>query len=114
MNALWLILGIIGAGLIVLILNHDQGSILGMANDQFARALILGIWGSVIAAAIIPRSGDWRKAARNMALWIAIFLTLMGGYVYRYELQDIASRLSAGLVPGSPISSTALDGRHQV
>ena len=114
MNGLWLILGIIGAGLIILILNHDQGSVLGIGNDQFAQALILSIWGSVIAAAIIPRSGDWRKVARNAVAWVGIFLALMTGYIYRYDLQDIASRMSAGLVPGSPVPSTALDGRDQV
>jgi aspartyl protease family protein len=49
-----------------------------------------------------------------MAIWAAIVLVLMGGYQYRYELQDIASRLTAGLIPGSPISMRDEDGRAAV
>jgi aspartyl protease family protein len=38
----------------------------------------------------------------------------MAGYVYRFELQDIGSRLTAGLIPGSPVSGQTSDGRNQV
>ena len=41
-------------------------------------------------------------------------LVLTTGYVYRYDLQDIASRLTAGLVPGSPVGGTSFDGRPQI
>ncbi len=34
----------------------------------------------------------------------------MIGYQYRYELQDLASRATAGLIPGSPISLSFDDG----
>lgn len=114
MNALWVILGLIGAAAILLILNHDSGSVLGIANDDFASLVWYGIWGTVVAAAVFPRRGQWREAARNAVLWLTIFLVLMAGYLYRYELQDVASRLTAGLVPGSPISTGALDGRERV
>jgi aspartyl protease family protein len=39
---------------------------------------------------------------------------LVAGYQYRYELQDIANRVTAGLIPGSPLSSTDADGRVTV
>ena len=35
----------------------------------------------------------------------------MAGYEYRYELQDVASRVSGGIIPGSPLSITDGDGR---
>ncbi len=114
MRALWIILGVIGAGLILLIVNHDEGSFLGMRNDQFASALFLGIWATVIGAAIIPRAGGLGPAARNAAIWIGIILVLMAGYVYRFDLQDVASRMTAGIIPGSPVSSMSVDGRNQV
>lgn len=114
MRALWIILGVIGAGLILLILNHDQGSFMGMRNDQFASALFLGIWAVVIGAAIIPRAGGLGAAARNAAIWIAAILLLMTGYVYRFDLQDFGSRMTAGLIPGSPVSGLSADGRGQV
>jgi aspartyl protease family protein len=63
--------------------------------------------------AILPGRGQWRAAARNFAIWIAVFLVLMTGYLYRFELQDVVHRLSGGLLPGSPISTTSDDGRLQ-
>jgi aspartyl protease family protein len=39
---------------------------------------------------------------------------LVAGYQYRYELQDVASRVTAGLVPGSPLSITDSEGRTTV
>lgn len=114
MKFLWLILGVIGVGLILLITNHEQGSVLGIQNDRFASVLYMGIWAAVLSAAIIPRQGGFRAAARNAVIWLAIILALMAGYVYRYELQDIGSRLTAGLIPGSPISRTSNEGREQV
>ena len=53
----------------------------------------------------------WRDMARSLAVWTAIALLLIAGYLYRYELQDFANRITAGIVPGSPISSTSHEGR---
>jgi len=114
MRALWIILGVVGAALILVILNHDQGSILGIQNDKFASAMFMGIWAVVIGAAIIPRGGGLGAAARNAVVWLIIILVLMAGYVYRFDLQDIGSRMTAGLIPGSPVSSQSSDGRDQI
>jgi aspartyl protease family protein len=113
LRTLWIILGLLGAALILLIVNHDQGSILGIQNDRFASAFYLSVWGAVVAAAVLPRTGSLGAAARNAAIWIGVILFLMTGYVYRYELQDIGSRLTGGLIPGSPVSSLSADGRQQ-
>jgi aspartyl protease family protein len=40
-----------------------------------------------------------------------VVLLFMAGYEYRYELQDVASRVSGGRIPGSPLSITDGDGR---
>jgi aspartyl protease family protein len=113
LNLLWIILGAIGAACILLILNHDSGTVFGIENNRFASLIWYGTWGALIAVAILPRRGQWRAAARNFAIWIAIILVLMVGYLYRFEMQDVAHRLSGGLLPGSPISMTADDGRAQ-
>lgn len=114
MRLLWIFLGIIGAALIFLILNHDQGSVLGIQNDKFASAVFMGIWATLIGAAVIPRKGGLGAAARNAVIWIGIILLLMTGYIYRYDLQDLGSRMTAGLIPGSPVSSQSANGRQQI
>jgi len=49
-----------------------------------------------------------------MMVWVVIILALMTGYLFRYEAQDLASRFTGGLVPGSPISRINDNGRHEV
>lgn len=56
----------------------------------------------------------WRHRMQLLAIWLVILLVLMAGYQYRYELQDVASRLSAGLIPGSPLNIVDADGRAAV
>ena len=113
MNALWIILGVIGAGCILLILNHDSGTVFGIESGRFASLIWLGVLGTVFGAAILPRKGQFKQFARNIAIWLVIILMLMAGYVYRYELQDVASRMTAGIVPGSPVSAISAEGRDQ-
>jgi aspartyl protease family protein len=52
--------------------------------------------------------------ARQFGGWVAIVFVLIAGYQYRYELQDFASRVSAGLIPGSPLALGNDDGRATV
>jgi aspartyl protease family protein len=111
LNPLWIILAVIGTACLLLIANHDSGSVLGLRSDSFASLIWLAVWGTVLGTAIFSSRGRWRDMARYLAIWAAIALTLMAGYLYRYELQDFANRITAGVVPGSPISSTSHEGR---
>lgn len=99
----WVVMAAIGGGLILLVL-ADSGGEPFSGSDQFGRALYLGIWGTVIAAGILGSGMRFGYVVRTLALWMLVALVLVAGYQYRYELQDVASRVTAGLVPGSPIS----------
>ncbi len=111
---LWLILGAMALGLVLLLASGDSGTVFGIEDETFARTLYLGILGAVIAAGIVGSGIRFGYAVRTAAIWLLIILVLMVGYQYRYELQDVASRLSAGLVPGSPLSQTDAEGRVSV
>jgi aspartyl protease family protein len=111
---LWIILAIIGGGLILLILNDSSGTTLGIANDAFGQTLYFGIWGTVVAAGILGSGMRLGYVARSLALWMLLALALVAGYQYRYELQDVANRVTAGLVPGSPISLRDSEGSQIV
>ena len=110
----WFAIGALALGLVLLLSSGDTSTIFGMGDDSFARILYLGVLGAVIAAGIVGSGMRFGHVARTMAVWLLILLALMAGYQYRYELQDIASRVSAGLVPGSPLSITDTDGRAAV
>ena len=49
----WIIVALIGVTLLLLMANNDAGSTLGMANDDFARFAYMGIWGIVLASALL-------------------------------------------------------------
>ena len=114
MNVLWISLGILGALLIYLVLSDEGATTFGLSNSTFAQAAVLTIWAAIIGTAVIPRHGELKDFARNAAIWILIVLVLVFGYVFRYDLQDVASRMTAGLVPGSPRSVQSDDGQERV
>src|SRR5690606_21136333 len=101
---LWIVLALIGGGLLVLVLNHDSGETFGLRNDAFARTLYLGVWALVIGAALIGARIPFGQAARGAAIWIAVLLMLVAAYQYRHELNEVASRVGAGFLPGRPVS----------
>lgn len=103
MRLFWIAIAVLGGGLLLLVVNNDSGAVFGIENNIFARALYLGVLGAVLAAAFLGRRA-LGNVARNIAIWLFIVLVLVAGYQYRYELQDMANRVTAGLVPGSPIT----------
>ena len=110
----WFAIGALALGLVLLLLSGDTGTVFGMEDDSFARIVYLGVLGAIIAAGIVGSGMRFGHVARTMAIWLLLLLVLMAGYQYRYELQDVASRLSAGLIPGSPLSIADADGRAAV
>ena len=98
----WIVLAVIGAALILLIVNDSGGSTLGLPNDSFASLVYLGVWGTVLAVGILASGRRLADTARSLAMWMLIILVFVAGYQYRYELQDFANRVTVGLVPGQP------------
>ncbi|TGQ47804.1 MULTISPECIES: TIGR02281 family clan AA aspartic protease [unclassified Mesorhizobium] len=115
MNRLfWLTMVVIGAGLLLLMLNDSAGSTFGVENYDFSRLVWLGAFAMLIGAGLLRSGRPLGAMARNLGLWVAIVLALIAGYQYRYELQDFASRVTAGLVPGSPLALGVEDGHATV
>lgn len=110
---LWIIFGIIGVGLLLLLINHQAGETLGLPNDAFASTLYLGIWGVVVAVVIIGSGQRLGEMARNAAIWLMALLLLSTVYLYRFELRDVGQRLVSGLMPGMAISRLTDDGSRE-
>jgi aspartyl protease family protein len=111
---LWLVLCVIGVALVLLMLNDRAGSTFGIENHDFSQVVWLGLFGLVIGAGLLGSGRRLGDLARNLGAWALIALALVAGYQYRYELQDFASRVTAGLVPGSPLALGEEDGRPTV
>lgn len=113
MRLFWILIAVIAVGLMLLVANHDSGSVFGIQNDAFASGLYMSLWACVIAVGLVGSRRHMSQVLRDLAYWLLLILILMTGYQYRFELQDVASRVSAGLVPGSPMSVSS-DGRMAV
>lgn len=111
---LLLVLGALGATLILLLINDERGVTLGFGNDTFARLVMLGVWGAVLAAGFLHRGIKFQDAARQGAVWLVLLLGLVASYQYRFELQTIASRVTAGLIPSRPQTAFGADGALRV
>jgi len=100
----------LGIAVLVAVLGRQGFSFAELSDDEIMRLVYLSILVLAIGSYSVASRGRWRENARNAALWVVIILGLVGGYLYRYELQDFGSRLSGGLIPGSPISGQTADG----
>lgn len=106
---LWIIIAAIAVVTLLLVSNHESGMTAGYDNDAFARAAYMGIWGIVLAAGLLGSGISLVDSVRQLMIWAVIILALVAGYQYRYELQDIGSRVTAGLIPASAISRLSDD-----
>ena len=98
---LWVLLLIIGIGLLALTLNHDRGTVGGLETGDFVSliykiALLVFIGGAVLAL-FRDRIAEAFQAAM---FWVVIGLLLAVGYTYRQDLRDIGDRVLSELVPG--------------
>lgn len=110
----FIVLAIIAAALIILFVAGDTTAIAGMSGDQFASLVFLGLIGTALAASILAGRQRMGSLLQQMAIWAAIILSLVVGYEYRFELQEVASRVTSGVVPGAPVSATDNAGRQTV
>jgi aspartyl protease family protein len=108
----WIVMTVIGLGLILLVVNDSTDSGLGFSSDSAGSMLYLSVWGFVLAAGLLASRRRMGDLVRGLGMWVLIILALVAGYQYRYELQDFANRISAGLIPGSPL--TVDDGGNSV
>jgi aspartyl protease family protein len=104
-RGLWILLLIIGIGMLALIMRHDQGTIGGLETGDFASlvyrmALLIFIGGAVLAL-FRERIAEAFQAAM---FWVVIGLLLAVGYTYRHDMRDVAERVLTELLPGRALS----------
>lgn len=91
---------------VALMLRHDQGDIFGLELYQFA-ALTTGIALFVFLASALLGSyrGRLGQAIKDITVWVAIALALVGVYSFKDELTGVVYRLAGELSPpGSAIA----------
>ena len=112
MKYFWLIVTIV-ALIILLVTGYNKTTTFNVDSDKLARVSYYGIFGLVAASALLGSGIKLSQVMRNTAIWLAIIFALMCGYSIRYDIQDFASRVTAGIIPGSPVTRYSENGSTQ-
>jgi len=104
-RALWSLLVAIAVAIVLLIVRHDEGTIAGLAEQDFGSlayklALLVAV-GSVVLVMFRHRLAQAVTAA---LLWVVIGLALVFAYTYRVELHELSDRVLGEFIPGRPVS----------
>lgn len=77
---LWIVLAALGVGAVLLMMNDNAGSTLGLDNSDFASLIYLGSIALVIGAGVFARARLGGNVLPQIVLWLAIVLALVIGY----------------------------------
>jgi aspartyl protease family protein len=102
---LWVLLGGLSIGLLVLVARHGEGTVAGLMNEDFSSlvvqiALVVFV-GAMVLALFRER---FSQALEFALLWVVVAVLLTVGYTFRYELRDVADHVLAELIPGRAAS----------
>jgi aspartyl protease family protein len=90
---------------IVFIAQHSAATVGPLSSQDFGSiAYGVAILIFLVAAVLTMFRGRLAHAVVAALIWAAIGLVLLIGYTYRFELNDIANRVIAELIPGHVIS----------
>jgi aspartyl protease family protein len=102
---LWSLLIGIAVALALVIVQHDQGTIAGLAEQDFGSLVytlaILVFVGSTVLVLFRHR---FAQAVTAALLWVVIGLGLVVAYTYRVELHEVSDRVLGEFIPGRPVS----------
>jgi aspartyl protease family protein len=97
---LWLLLAVLAAVLIALV-TQEAGSFAGLSQVNLASLAVNAVLIVLVGSFVLLRFRDrFASALQSALIWLVIALALAIGYTYRFELQDVADRVLAELVPG--------------
>ncbi len=114
MSRLTLFLGMIAAGLVLLIVNHNSGQTLGLPNNDFASLVYLLPLATLLGAGILASRERLGQNLKYLGIWTLLALALVTIYLYRDDARDMGTRLAAELMPGSPFVLTTANGGEEV
>ena len=102
---LWFLLISVLIAILMIIAQNGEGRIGPLSVDDFGslayKLLILVFLGS---AALTMLRERFSQALTGALLWVVVALVLVIAYSYRYEVNDVAGRLLAELIPGRAVT----------
>lgn len=88
---------IVLAGLLLLKAGAFTGGLDGDDTGHFIYYLMIAM---LVGSGVFASRRNFGEIFRHLGIWALIVLGLVTAYVYRGEAQQVASRVTAGLIPG--------------
>ncbi len=109
----WILLAFVVAIAVALAARDSDGATFGIANAALVKAGYAAVIAIYILAVVLSRGLS--GIVRLTGAWLAIALTVLGGYAYRADLYRVGTRVAGILVPGMPIAGDLAGGpKHTV
>lgn len=101
----WFALAMVIVAGVVLFLNHEDGTVAGMATGEFASmaallAILIFLSGSLFGG----YHGRIGRAIRDGVAWAVLAFVLIAGYAYKDRILPVVHRVVGEIVPGTPIT----------
>jgi aspartyl protease family protein len=98
----------------VLLFMMFQSSGRSLDGDDFGYFIRYVLFAALIGSGLLVSRRNLGQTARQLGLWVLIILGLVTAYVYRGDAQQIASRVTAGLIPGRATTEVDENGFNTV
>jgi aspartyl protease family protein len=103
MRGVWVRFVIAGLFVLALILGLYWWVGRDLSTQADARVVYLGGFLALLLAGVVGRRASfpssWRMALGQIVIWLAVALVILGGYAYRTEIRQVASRILGELDP---------------
>jgi aspartyl protease family protein len=100
------------AGLLLFMAFQSGGRNLG--GNDLAYFLKYVLFAALIGSGVVASRRNWGQMVQHLGIWTLIVLGLATAYIYRGDAQQIASRVTAGLIPGRAITEVDENGFNTV
>lgn len=108
---LWIVIAALGLTVVALAMRHQEGTVLGMDIEQFARlAYMLALLVLVTGFGYFFYHSRIGEMIRAVLFWAMIALLLALVYSYRFELETVSGRLLSELLVNRPATVSTGDG----
>jgi aspartyl protease family protein len=102
---MWLLLVVLGGALLLLVWRHEDGTVAGLDNDDFASLVVRASLVVFIGASVVMLFRERLFEAFQAAMfWVVVAMLLAVGYTYRFDLRDMGERVMAEFLPGRAAS----------
>ncbi|GJE25236.1 retropepsin-like aspartic protease family protein [Methylobacterium organophilum] len=101
---MWFLLGLLGLALVVLVATDASNGLGGLSSDQIAGLASGGALLILFGTGFLRRFREGAgRTLGQFAIWVVLFLVVIGAYAYREQAQEVGANLMGVLRPGAAV-----------